>query len=72
MLDALKPEHVNKPYPHVGACDGCRQLQVCNYCGANTARDTGRCTNGRCSECHRTVCTGGSNPHEHNFGKQGT
>ena len=54
------------PYPHPGACPQCREARVCNYCGE--ALDAGRCTNGRCSTCHRRHCTPGE---AHAFGKQG-
>lgn len=33
--------------------------RVCEVCGADTSRDRGRCTNGRCSKCHATHCTPG-------------
>lgn len=72
MIESLAPSHVTLEYPHPGGCDACRVLQVCNYCGTNIARDYGRCTNGRCTACHRDICTGHGNPHEHNFGKQGS
>jgi hypothetical protein len=44
------------PYPHEGGCPQCRELRVCNSCGAALAGDLGRCTNGRCGTCHRLVC----------------
>lgn len=31
----------------------------CEVCGASLKGDAGRCTNGRCSNCHRKYCTPG-------------
>lgn len=33
--------------------------RVCEVCGCNTSKDAGRCTNGRCGDCHRKHCTPG-------------
>lgn len=63
--------HSEAPYPHEGACIECRTDRTCNFCGAK-APAYQRCTNGRCVQCHRTVCTGGgaSDP-GHAFGQVG-
>lgn len=62
-------EHNVKPFPHPGGCPGCRSVRCCNYCGADIRQDAGRCTNGRCGHCHRTICT----PDEaHGYGRQGS
>lgn len=59
------------PYPHEGACQECRAALDCNYCGGPALRAT-RCTNGRCSKCHATICTpGGVTESGHGFGEQG-
>lgn len=34
-------------------------MDKCNHCGE--ALDSGRCTNGRCSACHKVHCTDGGN-----------
>lgn len=54
-------------YPHVGGCEGCRVERVCNFCGDPLGR--GRCTNGRCADCHRKHCTsGGVTDYGHGYG----
>lgn len=59
------------PFPHPGGCAGCRSVRCCNYCGADIRADDGRCTNGRCSKCHRDICTpGGVNSPGHGYGGQ--
>jgi len=55
------------PYPHEGGCAQCRALGVCNACGAPL--DSGHCTNGRCSACHRTVCV--TRGLDHGYGIRG-
>ncbi len=61
-------------YPHHGGCKHCRQQNRCNVCGRNFAQlqsaiIMGRCTNGRCSECHPVVCTAaGDTSPGHGFG----
>lgn len=59
----------NAPYPHEGGCLHCHKAKVCNYCGLSIVRDTGRCTNGRCNPCHRTICGGGE---AHAFFREGS
>lgn len=57
-------------HPHEGACPGCFEERRCNVCGADTRRDSGRCTNGRCGSCHQVVCTfGGETSIGHGFGR---
>lgn len=63
-------------YPHEGNCHGCSMEARCNYCGRRFSDPefvvTWACTNGRCSDCHRTVCTaGGSTSPGHAYGKVG-
>lgn len=29
----------------------------CEVCGIDTSKDRGRCTDGRCSDCHRAYCS---------------
>lgn len=59
-------------YPHVGGCEGCHAERVCNVCGADTRKDRGRCTNGRCTTCHVAVCTaGGDTSPGHGYGSVG-
>lgn len=54
-------------YPHYGGCEKCRELNVCNHCGK--PKDQGRCTNGRCSDCHGRVCTPGGDTYPgHGYG----
>lgn len=55
------------PYPHEGACPHCRAIRVCNACGKSIKTDAGRCTNGRCTSCHSTVCWN-AGPQVHGFG----
>lgn len=38
-----------------------RAANRCELCGRDTSVDSGRCTNNRCSECHRRYCTPGGN-----------
>ena len=65
--------HKDAQYPHAGGCTECRRERVCNYCGTDIKGDWGRCTNGRCTHCHTTVCTpGGAMSFGHNYGQQGT
>lgn len=56
-------------FPHEGGCTGCREAKVCNWCGMALEPGT-VCTNGRCSQCHKDVCTpgGGSEP-GHGYGR---
>jgi len=53
------------PYPHEGGCWGCRVEMRCNVCGKEWKDRLhfihDRCTNGRCLDCHRKVCTPGGN-----------
>lgn len=58
-----------KLYPHPGGCECCREQKKCNACGASLLLDFGRCTNGRCSKCHRKHCTpGGATDKGHGYG----
>lgn len=60
--------HTDK-YPHVGGCEGCRSAKVCNYCGGPTLQSLGRCTNGRCRQCHAHKCAEGGDVDEgHGYG----
>jgi hypothetical protein len=34
-------------------------ITSCEVCGKLTSQSSGRCTNGRCGECHRQHCTTG-------------
>ena len=64
--------HADTAFPHQGACGSCASEKPCNYCGMSTARRL-RCTNGRCENCHATICTpGGATSEGHAFGQQGT
>lgn len=59
------------PYPHEVGCHHCRDARpkLCHACGgkAGTLWD-GRCTNGHCGVCHRTVCQIDSANHVHGYG----
>jgi hypothetical protein len=45
--------------------------RVCELCGKDTRHDSGRCTNGRCGDCHRQHCTpGGSDSPGHGRGEE--
>jgi hypothetical protein len=59
-------------YPHEGGCPQCRELRVCNACGAALAGDLGRCTNGRCGKCHRTRCVMTAGGSTHGYGLRGS
>jgi hypothetical protein len=61
------------PYPHEGACAGCRTAHVCNVCGSSyDGHGAGHCTNGRCSACHNAHCTSGGDTYPgHGFGTIG-
>jgi hypothetical protein len=54
-------------YPHRGGCAGCREAAVCNACGRPLPKWV-RCTNGRCSTCHRFCTSGGSGAPGHGYG----
>lgn len=55
-------------YPHEGGCEKCADLKLCNGCGTPIPSSAGRCTNGRCLECHQTYCgLGGSIGLGHGF-----
>lgn len=63
-----RPSH-GGAYPHAGSCAGCYAERLCNVCGAHTTVALGRCTNGRCRDCHARVCTsGGATEPGHGFG----
>ena len=52
------------PHPHYIGCEGCRKERRCNCCGRQAMDGftwNERCTNGRCRECHSSVCTPGGN-----------
>lgn len=68
---AMRAEvHAAMPYPHRGGCERCYAERRCNVCGVSTKNDRGRCTNGRCSSCHRDVCTpGGETSPGHGYGR---
>ena len=58
-----------EPYPHEGGCKECQRQKVCNVCGRDASQTFGRCTNGRCLDCHQAVCTlGGSTGPGHGYG----
>lgn len=43
---------------HLIACEHCRKEKICNFCsGSLGSLDSGRCTQGRCNSCHRTICS---------------
>jgi hypothetical protein len=49
-------KHASIAFPHLGGCPLCRQLFMCSACGKTMDGTVYLCTNGRCSDCHRTVC----------------
>lgn len=64
--------HADATFPHSGACGACYEASQCNYCGADISVVPG-CTNGRCRECHRNICTAdGATSPGHGFGKAGS
>lgn len=73
-------DHGAGTFPHEGGCAGCRKLMQCNACAAPiyaglNARPgrSARCTNGRCMDCHRKLCTEGGNVSPgHGYWRKGT
>lgn len=54
----MKPMSKLAPFPHALMCEGCTKEGMCNGCGATIKARTGdHCTNGRCMQCHATLCT---------------
>jgi hypothetical protein len=72
--DAMREHHRQRQFPHVGGCPRCREIALCNVCGCDLEAIRGtpkRCTNGRCINCHNTVCTPGEiDAPGHGFGSR--
>jgi hypothetical protein len=44
-------------FPHGISCACCWEQLICNHCGkGNVRQSTGRCTNGRCTQCCFKLC----------------
>lgn len=53
----LKNPTLRDSYPHDIGCVCCLEQLVCNYCSkGNVRQTTGRCTNGRCTQCCFKFC----------------